>query len=293
MTTIQKGEQVSLRRAKRVIESIVDAILTEEQLIVGMTAIKDYDEYTYHHSVNVSILSVALGQRLRLNRSTITTLGIAALFHDIGKTGLSKEVLNKPSSLNEDEWVIIQRHPYLGALSILKMQGIDEISVQNAITAFQHHMKCDFSGYPKMREPMEMSFYTRIVTIADQFDAMTSSRVYNPTPQSPDEAVRIMLKSSGTELDPVLLKIFINMAGVYPVGSLVLLNTREMGIVYEGSQISSERPKVMISVDSNGERTDAFIVDLTERDSAGRFVRTIEKTLDPKDYNISLAEYLL
>jgi len=293
MNKIKSDEKVSIRKAKRVIESIVDAVLSEEQLLIGMTSIKDYDEYTYHHSVNVSVLSIAIGQRIGLNKRDITALGVAALFHDMGKTGIPLEVLNKPSYLSEDEWRIMHKHPFWGALSILKLKGIDMVSMENAIVAFQHHMNHDFSGYPKLRESMDLSFYSKIISIADQYDAMTSSRIYHTKAMSPDKTLGIMMERSGSQIDPILFKFFINMVGKYPVGALVLLDTREMGLVYDGSHTASDRPRVMIVVNNSGSKVDGFVADLTETDTSGRFVRTIIKTLDPKDYGISLAEYIL
>lgn len=293
MTSMKKGEQISLRRAKRVIETMVDALLSEEQLLVGMTSIKDYDDYTYHHSVNVSILSIAVGHRIGLSKRHITALGMTALFHDLGKTEIPQKVLNKKSYLSEEEWEIIRKHPFWGAMAILQLKGIDELTVQSAIVAFQHHMHCDQSGYPKLRGPMDISLYTKIISIADQYDAMTSSRIYRTNPMSPDKVLGIMMEKSGTSLDPILLKFFVNMVGVYPIGSLVLFDTREMGLVYEGNHLDPERPRVMVIVDGAGNNVTGYVVDITEKDSSGRHLRTITNTLDPKQYGISLAEHLL
>ena len=293
MSRMKSSEPINLKRAKRVVETLVDAIISEEQLIIGMTSLKDYDEYTYNHSVNVSILSIAIGQRIGLNRHSLTCLGIAALFHDMGKTEIPKEVLNKASYLSADEWVIMKRHTYLGALSILKLKEVDEVSIHNALVAFQHHINYDSTGYPVLQEPTELLFYSKIIALVDQYDAMTSSRVYRKDPMPPDKALGIMIKGRGIRTDPILLKIFVNMVGAYPVGSLVLLDTREMGIVVEGSYLIADRPKVLIIVNASGEKLENFVADLAEQDSFGGYKRTVIKTLDPKKYNLSLAEYLL
>ncbi len=293
MTKLKAGEKVNMKVAKRVVESMVDLILSEEQLLIGMTAIKDYDEYTYHHSVNVSVLSIAIGQKIGLSRKALTELGLVALFHDIGKMEIPKEILNKPTAFTEEEWRVIKRHPYWGARTILKLKGIDRTSIRSAVVAFEHHLNYDYSGYPKVRYPIRLDFYTRILTIADQYDAMTSSRVYARVPLAPDRALSIMMERAGSQLDPILSKIFVNMVGVYPVGSLVLLDTREMGLVYECNPLFADRPRVMIIVDSKGKKTAGFITDLTEKDSAGRYLKSIVKTLDPNKYRINLAEYLL
>ena len=293
MNKMKTGEKVNIRKAKRVVESMVDKILEEEQMLLGMTAIKDYDEYTYHHSVNVSILSVALGQRLGLNRRMLTELGMVALFHDLGKMEIPNEVLNKPTNFTEDEWKIIRKHPLWGLKAVLKIKKFDELTIKSAIVAFEHHMNFDLSGYPKVRKPLELELYSRIVSLSDQYDAMTSARVYSRVPMSPDKALSIMMERAGTQLDPLLFKFFTNMVGVYPIGTLVMLDTKELGLVYESNQIFPSRPRVMIIVDSKGNRIKGATVDLTEKNEQEVFLRSISKTMDPNKYRINLAEYLL
>jgi hypothetical protein len=154
-------------------------------------------------------------------------------------------------------------------------------------------MQYDLSGYPKMLEPIEQDFYSKIVTVADQYDAMTSSRVYARSPHAPDKALSIMMERSGREIDPVLYKFFVNMVGVYPIGSLVYLDSREMGLVYECNHLNIERPRVMIIADESGYKIEGPVIDLTDRDQDGNYLRRIEKTLDPNKHKINLAEYLL
>lgn len=290
---IKSGEKVNIKKAKRIVESMVDLILEEEHLLLGMTAIKDYDEYTYHHSVNVSILAVALAQRLGLSKRALTELGLVALFHDIGKIEIPIEVLNKPTSFTDDEWHMVQKHPFWGVRAILKMRGIDATVARAAIVAFEHHMYHDFSGYPKTKESFELDFYSKIISLADQYDAMTAARVYSRIPMPPDRALSIMMERAGTQLDPILFKFFINMIGVFPVGTLVMLDTRELGLVYQSDTVILDRPKVLVIINSKGERGEGHIVDLTEKSPDGKFLRTIVKTMDPNKYRINLAEYLL
>ncbi len=290
---IKAGEKVHLKKAKRVVETMVDQILEEEQLLLGMTAIKDYDEYTYHHSVNVSILSIALGQRLGLSRKMLTDLGMAALFHDIGKMEIPPEVLNKPTNFTDDEWKIIRMHPVWGIKALLKLKKLDDLTVRSAIVSFEHHMNFDLTGYPKLRNPLELDFFSKIVSFADQYDAMTSARVYSRIPMGPDKALSIIMERAGTQLDPLLFKFFINMVGVFPIGTLVMLSTNDLGIVYESNQLFASRPRVMIIVDNKGNKVKGSVVDLTEKNVKGEYIRSITKTLDPNKYKINLAEYLL
>lgn len=290
---IKSGEKVNIKKAKRVVESMVDQILEQEQLLVGMTAIKDYDEYTYHHSVNVSILSIALGQRLGLNRKLLTELGMVALFHDIGKMEIPHEVLNKPTHFTEEEWKTIKKHPIWGVRALLKLKKLDSLTVRSAIVSFEHHLHYDLSGYPRIRKQFELDFFSRIVSLADQYDAMTSSRVYSRIPMSPDKALSIMMERTGTQLDPLLFKFFTNMVGVYPIGTLVMLNTKELGLVVESNQVFPSRPRVMVIVDGKGSRVKGHMVDLTEKNAQENYMRTIVKTMDPNKYKINLAEFLL
>lgn len=290
---IRSGEKVNIKKAKRVVEAMVDQIIEQEQLLLGMTAIKDYDEYTYHHSVNVSVLSIALGQRLGLNRKMLTELGMVALFHDIGKMEIPYEVLNKPTNFTEDEWKIIRKHPVWGVKALLKLKKLDALTIKSAIVAFEHHMFFNLSGYPKTVKSIELDFFSRIVCMADQYDAMTSSRVYSRIPLSPDKALSIMMERAGTQLDPLLLKFFTNMVGVFPIGTLVMLNTRELGLVFESNQLFAGRPRVMVIIDGQGNRVKGFITDLTEKNERDEYIRTITRTMDPNKYGINLAEYLM
>lgn len=293
MTKIKSGEKINVRKAKRIVESMVDQLLEEEKLLLGMTAIKDYDEYTYYHSVNVSILSIALGQRLGLSKKMLTELGLVAFFHDIGKIEIPSEVLNKSTNFNEDEWKLIKRHPVWGVKAILKLRGLDITSIRSAIVAFEHHINFDLSGYPKVGKYPELDFYSKIVSLVDQYDAMTSSRVYSRIPLSPDKALSVMMERASTQLDPLLFKFFINMVGVFPIGTLVMLDTKELGLVYESDVVFADRPRVLIIIDKKGQRVNGPVVNLTEKDETGKYYRSVVKTLDPNKYKINLAEYLM
>ncbi len=291
---ISSGERISLKKAKRVMESIANLIIEEESMLLGMTTIKDYDEYTYNHSINVSILAITLAHRLGLPRKALSELGLSALLHDMGKIEVPKEILNKPVDFTEEDWEIIMQHPAWGALAVFRMKGIDKSSMSAFISAFEHHLNYDLSGYPKLRKKITQHLFSRIITIADQYDAMTSSRVYSRIPVPPDKALSVIVERGGTQLDPTLLKIFINIVGTYPLGSLVMLDTNELGLVFESNPNPdfSNRPRLHILVDSKGNKTKKT-VDLMEKDEKGNFKRNIVKTLDPNQYKINLAEYLL
>lgn len=293
MNNIQLGETVALKKAKRMIVSLVDRIIDQEQVLLGMTSIKNYDEYTYHHCVNVSIMSVALGQRLGLGMKQLIELGMVSLFHDIGKLRIPGKILNKTTKLSDEEWQVIKKHPVEGVRFLLKMKHVDSVSIRSAIVAFEHHMFYNHTGYPMVKKTFSLDLYSRIVTLADQYDAMTSARVYSRNPMSPDKALNLMIKQAGSQLDPLLLQFFINMVGIYPVGTLVTLDSMELGLVYESNPGFVTRPRIFIIADSNGNQVDALQVDLAEKNNEGDYIKTIVRTLDADKWDINIAEYLL
>jgi HD-GYP domain-containing protein (c-di-GMP phosphodiesterase class II) len=296
MNNIKLGQAVSVKRAKRVVQSMVDLLLQEESTLLGLTTLRSHDEYTHHHSVNVCILSLAMGQRLGYSKKKLTELGIAALFHDMGKASIPPEILNKPTDFSEEEWQIMRRHPILGVKYIIKLKGINEITIRMVTGAFEHHLNYDLSGYPKLDSKWELSLFGRIISIADCYDALTSSRVYNRVPYPPDKALKFMLNKSGRAFDPVLMKIYINSIGIFPIGTLVLLDTTELGIVLQASSNPErmDRPKVKIIADATGKEIDGEVVDLLElNEKTGQFNISISKIIDPTKLKFDVSRYFL
>ncbi|HUP89273.1 MAG TPA: HD domain-containing phosphohydrolase [Longimicrobiales bacterium] len=145
LTDMRIGRAVNLRRVKRAVQSIVDQVLNNEQSMVGMTTLRDYDEYTFTHSVNVCIFSVVLGQKLGLTKVQLYDLGLGALFHDIGKMRIDANVVNKSAGLTDEEWYEIQQHPTEGLLSLFSMRGLAELPYRAMLLAYEHHMKVDLT----------------------------------------------------------------------------------------------------------------------------------------------------
>jgi putative nucleotidyltransferase with HDIG domain len=296
MLTQIKGKQYAdVRKLKRLAQKAVHLIIEDESILLGMTTIKNYDEYTFNHSVNVSIYSLAMGKRLGFSKKTLAELGITALLHDIGKSKIPREVLNKPASLNEEEWGIMKKHPLMGVEIVLNLKQLGEINPRMVVGIFDHHLKSDLSGYPKLFRKKEVSLFGRIIQIADSYDAMSTPRIYKKTPYTPEQALAIMLREKTVHFDPLLLKIFIGLVGIYPIGSLVLLNTRELGIVYKPSHDARwlERPIVILVARSAKGDVKKEVIDLTETDGAGHYKRSVVKTLDPYQYHIDIAKYFL
>ena len=292
---VKTGDPINLKKTKRAVRTVVDQLIEDDSMLIGMTTIKNYDEYTHYHSVNVSILSISLGHKLGLDKKILAELGMAALLHDIGKVDIPIEVLNKSSEFTEEEWNIMRMHAEKGALLLFKTKGIDESSMNQIIPAFEHHLNYNLSGYPKIRGSFKLDFFSRVITIVDQYDAMTSARVYTRKALSPEKALSVLIERSGKMVDPHILKVFINMVGIYPIGSLVVLNTSEMGLIFENNNNTEfmDRPRILMISDSSGAKVESTAVDLMERNEEGDFKRSIVKVLDSSKYNINLAEHLL
>ncbi len=295
ITNIKGKQHADIRKLKRLAQKAVHLVVEDESILLGMTTIKNYDEYTFNHSVNVSIYSLAIGKRLGFSKKILTELGISALLHDIGKSKIPIEILNKPAALNEEEWGWMKRHPLMGVEIVLNLKQLGEINPRMVIGIFDHHLKSDLSGYPKLFRKKEVSLFGRIIQIADSYDAMTTPRIYKKTPYTPEQALAIMLRERTIHFDPVLLKLFIGLVGIYPIGSLVLLDTHELGIVYKPSHDPKwlNRPTViLIARDGKGD-VKKEVVNLAERIEGGRYKRSIVKTLDPQQYHIDIAKYFL
>ncbi len=295
ITNIKGNQSADIRKLKRLAQKAIHLVIEDESILLGMTMIKNYDEYTFNHSVNVSIYSLAMGKRLGFSKKILTELGITALLHDIGKSKIPRDVLNKPAALSSEEWEMMKKHPLMGVEIVLNLKQLGEINPRMVVGVFDHHLMNDLSGYPRLFLKKGVSLFGRIIQIADSYDAMTTPRIYKKIPYTPEQALAVMLREKEVHFDPLLLKIFIGLVGIYPLGSLVLLNTHEIGIVYKSSHDPKwlDRPFVLlVDRDAQGEATKELI-DLTDTDRAGNYKWSIVKTLDPYKYHIDIAKYFL
>ena len=290
----REGGTASFKQAKRAIQNIIDLMVDDEAAVLGLTTLRCHDQYTHNHSVNVSLLSIALANRVGYPKVELADLGLAALFHDMGKSTIPMEVLNKPGEFTDDDWVAMRNHPTEGVLSLSKMRGITNLPGRMAAASFEHHMNQDFSGYPKLTVPWTISLTGRILTIADCYDAMTSSRVYRREPMSPSKVLNMMLSKSGKSFDPVLLKLFVNCVGIIPIGSLVMLETSELAVVLKpaADKANGERPIVRVITDPQGNSVDhGREVDLTEKDETGDFRHNVIRLIDNTEYKFDTSRY--
>jgi HD-GYP domain-containing protein (c-di-GMP phosphodiesterase class II) len=261
-----------------------------------MSTLRNHDDYTYTHSVNVSILAICLGQHIGLSKNALETLGICGLFHDLGKVDVPLKILNKQGKLSDHEYKEIQKHSLNSVRHIAKLRAPRELRSKIMLAPFEHHLKYDLSGYPRSWRSKPVSLFGRILTIVDVFDAITSARIYRSESISPAQALKMMNESSGKDFDPILLKAFINMLGVFPVGTMVALDTGEMGIVSENPEKGDGlHPLVTILVPAEDQGyTRGETVDLSERETpGGRYKRSVMNTYNPALYGVQPSEFIL
>ena len=183
-------------------------------------------------------------------------------------------------------------HPLEGVEIVLNLRQMGEIYPKMVFGIFEHHQKDNFLGYPELFLKTERNFFGQIIQIADVYDALATPRVYKKA-FSPEEALGIMLKDKGTQFDVILLKIFIGLVGIFPVGSLVQLDTQELGVVYKSNPQSPDRPYIFLLASDKAGYPKKEMIDLTETDGEGRYKRSIMKTLDPLRYHIDIGKYFI
>jgi HD-GYP domain-containing protein (c-di-GMP phosphodiesterase class II) len=293
---LQAGEEAGVRKSVRMVQRMVDIITEDDTTFLALSTIRMYDDYTFAHSLNVALLAMSLGKRIGMKRNTLEKLGLCGLFHDLGKIEIPKKILNKKGKLEDSEFEEIKKHSLKSALLILKLKTDKYRRVQLFVSPFEHHIRYDHSGYPSIDRRRPISLFGRILTIADVYDAITSPRIYRPTSMSPDRALGLMLSDSGKHYDPVLLKVFVNMLGLYPVGTLLEMDTGEIGLALHAEQGSDKtRPNVqLLHLNESKEYAKGNVIDLAERDSVkDGYKRNIVKTMHPAAIGVQPAKYII
>ena len=290
VSTGDDGE-INTAKTKRVVHSLIDQITRDEQSMIELTAIRDYDDYTYAHSVNVTIYSHTVGIRLRLDRARLSQLGFSALFHDVGKVKLPQDLIKKPDAFDEDDWIQMQRHPLLGLKTILRNLDLNVHTARAARAAFEHHINADGTGYPMLHyREREPDLFSRIISIVDTFDALTSGRVYLRKAMPPDMVLKKMRHQMTSKFDPFLLKLFNDIVGIYPAGTLVLLNTDEIALILTNNREQPARPYVKVVGNRDGLLPTPLWADLTLPEHADR---VIIRRIDPDHYGLSVRDFVL
>jgi HD-GYP domain-containing protein (c-di-GMP phosphodiesterase class II) len=294
MKDIREGREANGKKVRRLVQGLIDLMDEHEMFMLGLTTTKNVEAYTLNHSLNVCLLSLALGRRLGLERKQLRDLGLAAIFHDLGNLLVPKEILEKPTKLTDEEFRMIEDHPLHGAEMMMEMKGLGIVPVRALRATLEHHIKADMTGYPKMWKQRPPDLFSKIIEITDCFDAATTSRPYRPDPRRPEDILKEMMERGGVDFDAPLLKVFVNMIGLYPIGSLVALDTNELAIVMGSNPdpLLLERPRVKVITDQERNVVEGEIVDLSDYDpQTNQFRRTIVASLDAHAYGIDPSRF--
>jgi putative nucleotidyltransferase with HDIG domain len=273
--------------ARGMVDSLAQAVAQNRTALLALTALKDYDNYTFTHMVNVSILTMGQARGLGIDGSTLREFGLAALMHDIGKVKTPNEVLNKPGKLTDAEFEILKRHTVDGA-EILK--NTPEIPPLAPVVAFEHHLRSDGTGYPHGVVRPKLNLGTSLCGIADVYDAMRSQRVYQAAHPS-DRILAVLQRNDGTQFDQHLVRRFVQLVGIYPAGNLVKLDTGEIAVVIKPYAPDPYRPRVKVLIRASGQKLERpFEVNLWEAPEG--HPQTVRSPIDPATVDLDPLSYL-
>ena len=286
------GQTMRLRGPKRVVQHLIDLLPDNESTLLGMVAASNQEPRAgagiQQHSVNVCVLCLVMGRRLGMSKFHLCELGMAALLHDIGKADVPGSVLEKRGGLSAQEQQALEAHPVYGVKKMMKFKGLDVMSSRIITGVVEHHLLADFSGYPRFRYN-RLSLFGRIISIADCYDEVTSRQPDGGTTYQPDKALRFMLSRGGKAFDQGLLKLFINCVGVHSIGSVLLLDSKELAVVVENDPARPDNPRIRIIADSLGREVDSEIEELTPPGAP----RSIVSVVDPSPFRIDIGRYFV
>jgi len=283
------GDQPDPGAARKIIDGLARLVTQDRTSLMALTALKKYDNYTFTHMVNVSALAMAQARSLNIDGPLLREFGFAALMHDIGKVHTPLEVLNKPGKLTGDEFDVMKRHVVDGAHILRRTPEMPALA---PIVAFEHHLKQDLSGYPENIGNRKLNLCTMIVSIADVFDALRSNRPYREG-MATVRIRNIMGEQGNPAFNQALLKRFVNLMGLFPVGNLVRLDKGEVAVVTAEHPTDPFRPQVKIIVDRAGDTLeDPLLINTWERDSRGEHAHAVVEAIDPDTTEIDPLTYL-
>ena len=283
------GDQPDPGAARKIIDGLARLVTQDRTSLMALTALKKYDNYTFTHMVNVSALAMAQARALNIDGPLLLEFGFAALMHDIGKVNTPLEVLNKPDKLTKDEFDVMKRHVVDGAHILRRTPEMPALA---PIVAFEHHLKQDLSGYPENIGSRKLNLCTMIVSIADVFDALRSNRPYRQGLAT--VRIRSIMGEQGTPaFNQALLKRFVNLMGLFPVGNLVRLSKGEIAVVTAEHPTDPFRPQVKIVMDaSGGALEEPLLANTWERDERGGHPYAVVEAVDPESVDLDPLTYL-
>lgn len=288
MEKIALGGGIDSKLAKEAVAECVNSVLHSPDAMLWLTQLKNKDEYTAQHSMNVCVLAIILGRHINLSEKNLNIAGLCGMMHDMGKMLIPLEILDKPGKLELEEMKIMQTHTILGSELLKSSNGMHPCAIE---VAFNHHERLDGKGYCRQIKQSAISHFTKMVAIVDMYDAMTSDRVYQKG-RTHLEATNTMISVAGSHLDQALVVKFIESIGVYPPGCLVELTNGIVAIVIEVNEQTKLRPKIITILDEEKHFTQEQVIDLSKmsKDKQGN-VYTIKGVIRAEEFNIDLGKY--
>jgi HD-GYP domain-containing protein (c-di-GMP phosphodiesterase class II) len=286
---------VGIGKTIRVVQNTVTNLLEDDEVYAAISTLRVFDDYIFTHSVNVAMLSMCIGRRINLSRRNLANLGICALFHDLGKIEIPNKVLYKKGKLDDSELKLIEEHSLNSARLLLKLKASPDSKARILVPLFEHHLKYDLSGYPRTNWEKPLTLFGNIISIADKYDTLTSSRAYRKSLLSPDRALGYIFDHAGKDFDPILVKVFINILGVDPIGTLLMLDKDQLALVVSApSRNFSKRPLgCVLEKEEKGGYKKREIINLDERNpKTGNYAREIIETYHPAAFGIQPVQYM-
>jgi putative nucleotidyltransferase with HDIG domain len=260
MDGLRIGRTLNIHKVRKVVDDIVDSILNNANALTWLTKIKNKDEYTAEHSLNVCILSVAFARHLGLPEEQLRKIGLCGLLHDVGKAKIPDEILNKPGRFTDEEMDMMKLHTVFGRDLLLSVKDVDHATVD---VAYMHHERIDERGYPRGLKAHQIPYYAKLISVVDTYDAITSARVYDAG-RSSMEALDIIYKNRNRQFDEHLALEFIKFIGIYPPGSIVQMTNGEVGIVLASNKSNKLRPRILMVLDKDKKPVPQFVIDLSD-----------------------------
>lgn len=285
MEDVRRGKPLDYRESLPLVDHFIASVFRNESAAASISRLRKFDEYTFTHCTNVSILAVILGKNLGLQQNKLELLGVAGLFHDVGKARIPEQILNKPGKLTEREFNIMKTHPLEGYKVLQGGQGIHSEVLKGVV---EHHERFDGRGYPMNVSGENLGSFSRILAVVDVYDALTSKRVYKPS-IAPSKALAMLYTGRGDKFDPAYVESFIKCMGIYPVGSFVRLTGGEYGVVCDVNAEQPLKPKVKIVFDAKMRAHPPRMVDLSLAEPGREPDLEIADCINPADYKIDVS----
>ncbi len=285
---IRFGHSIDMQVARSAVSECVSSILRNPDALMFLAQIKNRDEYTSQHSFNVCVYSIRLGRQLGMETRELENLGVCGLLHDMGKVRIPLEILNKEGRLDDEEFAVMKQHARYGRDILMSGRSVFSGTVD---AAYGHHENLDGTGYPRGLEGHQMNLFTKVVSVVDKYDAITSHRVYQKG-RTHIEALGILNQLSQGKIDPHLNAAFIACLGIYPVGSVVELTSGEVAVVLKQHPAERLRPIVLLVLGPDKRPMQERLADLSERraDDLGR-PYNVKRILDPETLKIDIRKY--